>query len=186
MSEEQSMRQHAIRIASCLCAVVWLAGCGDAQSPIQPSVNPYVPLFPAFALSGTVVDTAYRPVAESRVEIIAGPRAGTVELTDQDGHFTMEGLFTNSVTLRASKDGYQPETTIMPPPNLPVTRFVEGGTWHAQLYLAPAGPLPDLAGTYTMTVTADNACMIIPAEARTRHYTAAVLPAGRPGFFRAV
>jgi Carboxypeptidase regulatory-like domain len=178
------MNRLHVCLAVCVCTAAWLAGCGDGKSPVQPSADPYASLFPAFALSGYVVDTAYRPIAGSRVEIVAGPRTGTVEITDEDGKFTMEGIFTNPVTVRASKDGYQPETRIVPPPRVPVTRLVEGGMWQVQLYLAPAGPLPDLAGTYTMTITADNTCTNFPAEARTRHYTATVVPGDRPGSFR--
>ena len=181
------MKRFHCCIALSVCTAALLAGCGDGRSPAEPSVVPTarsVSQFPAFALSGHVVDPAYRPIAGSRVEIATGPRTGTAEITDEDGSFTMDGLFTNPVTVRASKEGYHPETMIVPPPSVPVTRLVEGGRWEVQLYLAPAGPLPDLAGTYTMTITADNACTNFPDEARTRHYTATVFPAGRPGFFR--
>jgi hypothetical protein len=166
-----------------VCTAAWLAGCGDGKSPVQPSADPYASLFPAFALSGRVVDTAYRPIEGSRVEIVAGPRTGAVEVTDQNGRFAMEGLFTNPITVRASKDGYQSETRIIPPERVPVTRLVEGSRWDVQLYLAPAGPLPDLAGTYTMTITADKVCSNFPNEVRTRQYTATVVPTGPPGVF---
>jgi hypothetical protein len=130
-----------------------------------------------------VVDTAYRPVAGSQVEIVAGPRTGTIDITDEDGKFDMEGTFTSPVTVRASKDGYQPETRIIPPPRVPLTGFVEGGRWEAQFYLAPAGPLPDFAGTYSMTMAVDNACTNFPDEARRRQYTATVAAGARSGFF---
>jgi hypothetical protein len=161
-----------------------LAGCGDGKSPTEPS--PSAALFPAFGLSGRVVDPTYRPIAGSRVEIVDGPRAGTVEITDEDGHFTMEGFFTSPVTVRASKDGYQPETRIMPPPRLPPSQLVEGTGWQMQFYLAPLGPSAAIAGEYTLTITGDRVCTSFPAEMRSRTYTARIDPAGRSGFFTAI
>jgi hypothetical protein len=172
-------RPHA-GIAVSLSTLAMLAGCGDGKSPVEPS--PSAALFPAFGLSGRVVDPTYRPVAGSRVEIIDGPRTGTVEITDEDGHFTMEGFFTGPVTVRASKDGYQPETRIMPPPRLPPSELVEGANWQMQFYLAPLGPWADIAGEYTLTITGDRACTSLPAAMRSRTYTAQIDPPSRSGF----
>jgi hypothetical protein len=166
-----------------LCMAALLAGCGDDRSPVQPSANPSASPLPAFTLSGRVVDTAYRPVAGSRVEIVAGPRTGTIDITDEDGKFVMEGLFTNPVTVRASKDGYQPETRIIPPPRIPPPQLVEGGGWEVQFYLAPQGPSADIAGLYTLTMTADRSCTSLPDDLRTRTYTATIAATSRPGFF---
>jgi hypothetical protein len=131
-----------------------------------------------------VVATAYRPVAGSQVEVVAGPRTGTIEITDEDGEFAMEGIFTNSITVRASKDGFQPETRIIPPPNLPPPPPVEGGEWEVQLILAPLGPSADIAGLHTLTMTADRSCSSLPSDLRTRTYTAMIDATSRPGFFR--
>ena len=176
------MKRHQAGAAVVLSAVVSLTGC-DGKSAVQPTSSAGPPLVGLFSLSGRVVDPTYRPVADSRVEVVDGPRAGTVEVTNEAGQFILPGTFTSPITVRASKDGYLSETRVYPPPGHPVERLVEGGKWEAQFYLSPAGPLPDLAGTYSMTITADNACMDFPAEARTRRYTATVIPLGRPGFF---
>jgi hypothetical protein len=53
-----------------------------------------------------------------------------------------------------------------------------------QLYLQPLGPSADMAGVYILTLTADRACTNLPAELRTRTYTATIA-AGGPGFFAA-
>ena len=51
-------------------------------------------------------------------------------------------------------------------------------------YLQPNGPSANLAGAYTLTVTADRACTSLPDEARTRTYTATLVPASLPATFR--
>jgi hypothetical protein len=91
-------------------------------------------------------------------------------------------MFTEPVTLTASRDGHHPETRTFPPPNTPVSRLVEGGSWHVQIYLAPLGPPADIAGVYTVTMSADSACSGLPPDTRSRTYTATVLPAGRSQF----
>ena len=98
-----------------LAAVVLLfaVGCEDGKSPVQPtppvSVSPESAPPIVFSLSGSVQDTASRPVAGARVEIIAGDRSGTFETTDGYGRFRMPGTFTGTVTVAGSKDGYRQE-----------------------------------------------------------------------------
>jgi hypothetical protein len=49
-------------------------------------------------------------------------------------------------------------------------------------HLAPLGPPADIAGVYTLTLTADNACTSLPAQLRNRTYTATIVPNGRSRF----
>ena len=49
--------------------------------------------------------------------------------------------------------------------------------------LAPLAPSANLAGEYTLTVTTNNACTQLPAEARTRTYTASLVSRGRATTF---
>jgi hypothetical protein len=156
-------------------------GCGDGKSPVQPT-PPVAPELSTFSLSGYVVDTAYRPLGGSNVQVVAGPRAGMATTTDEAGRFSMPGTFTGTVTVTASRDGYLPETRAIPPPNVPLPPLSEGGRWEAQFYLAPIGPSADIAGVYTLTFTADSACTNLPAVARTRSYTATIVPDSRSHF----
>jgi hypothetical protein len=91
----------------------------------------------------------------------------------------MPGLFTGTITVRASKDGYVSDTNTFPSHGavLPGGEGVE-----MQLYLQPLGPNADITGVYTLTLTTDSACTNLPSELRTRTYTATIA-AGRPGSF---
>jgi Carboxypeptidase regulatory-like domain len=167
-----------------LVAVLLFVACGDGESPVQPTPSVPAPPTQVFSLSGRVTDTAYRPVGGSRVEVTDGPRAGTVTTTDDAGRFSMPGSFTGMITVRASKDGHLPDARTVPlrPPASPV----EGaGRWEVALYLEPLGPSANVAGVYTLTVTADSACSNLPAQARTRTYTATIVPGGRSSSFLA-
>ena len=157
-------------------------GCSDADSPVRPTppatLPPDSPTL-EYRLSGRVVDTAYRPLADASVEVVNGSRVGTIATTDQAGRFSMPGLFTGATTVRASKEGYVSDTNTFPfrgalPPSVEAVEM--------QLYLQPLGASADMAGVYTLTLTADRACTNLPAELRTRTYTATVAP-GRSSYF---
>jgi hypothetical protein len=69
-------------------------GCGDAKVPVEPSPPSVAPALQEFRLSGAVSDTANRPLAGSKVEVMDGSRTGTVGTTDEAGRFSMPGTFT--------------------------------------------------------------------------------------------
>ena len=52
--------------------------------------------------------------------------------------------------------------------------------------LAPLGPSVDLAGLYTLTLTADRACTNLPEAARARTYTATISSGFRSTSFNAL
>lgn len=171
--------------------VLFSLGCGNGRSPVQPT-----PPLPAptpltlqeFSLSGTVVDTAWRPLGGSRVEVVAGARAGTVTTTNEGGRFWLPGTFTGTIAVRASKEGYIPETTTVPP-QLPAGRPLpplspgEERRWDMPFSLQLDGPSANIAGVYTLTLTAGSGCTNLPEETRTRTYSATIVPGHRAGRF---
>jgi len=160
-------------------AALLLVGCGTSKTPIAPAAE-VQPAAQGFQLSGAVVDPVNRPLASARVEVIDGPRAGTVATTDLDGRFSMTGTFTGDTGLLATKDGYEPESRRVPPPGVRPPGNTEA--WEVYFHLEPLGPVADVAGAYALTLTADRACTL-PAEARTRTYTATVVATGRQSAF---
>jgi hypothetical protein len=142
-----------------------------------------------------VTDTVWRPLADALVEIVNGPLAGTRNVTDNDGRFEFTGMSpTNStVTLRASRDGFQTTSG--------------AATWQAdgdrpivavRLYsLEP--PLALDAGEYGLNLTIDLStargrppqlpwetevpCQGLPVELASRSYDATITerPLGERG-----
>ncbi len=118
-------------------------------------------------MSGRVVDYVYRGLADVRVEVIDGSGAGAVAMTDSSGDYVLPGVFSGTVTFRASKAGYvtQTQTISSFPPISP--RYVLG------FFLDT--PSENLAGNYAVTLTADPAaCADLPPEIRSRTYEATV------------
>jgi hypothetical protein len=165
-----------------LASVVLLfsLGCGDAKPPVQPTPPPVTPPPHEFSLSGWVGDTASRPLGGSSVKVVDGPRAGTVVTTDEAGRFSMPGTFTGTIRVTASKDGYvsATNTVTVPPLGLPFPPAPPPGEvirWGTGFALEPLGPSLNIAGLYTLTLTADGACTDLPTEVRARTYTATVV-----------
>lgn len=177
-------RPHLHMVVGLVVSTLSVLGCGDGESPVGPTPPvqttppPVPPAFQDFRLSGSVSDTASRPLAGSQVEVIDGPRAGTSATTDESGRFSMPGTFTGNITLTASKDGYQRETRPVLPRGAPPPSGNPGGSWSWSMgfLLEPLGPRVNIAGEYVLTFTADSACPDLPAEARTRTYTATIVP----------
>lgn len=174
-----------------LAAVVLLfaAACEDGKSPVQPTPSTPVSPQPApplvFSLSGSVQDTASRPLAGVRVEVIAGDRSGTFETTDSNGRFRMPGTFTGTVTLAGSKDGYHQESQTLPyPQTLRRLPSLENLNLWTNLSLQPDGPPANITGEYTLTITADRSCSTLPDEVRARTYSVTIVPGERPTAFR--
>lgn len=108
-------RKHApVVCISALTSVRWCGlvlipafsiGCGESRLPSQPSAVAAQPPR-EFSLAGQVQDTFSRPVADSRVEIVDGPRAGSFALTGASGRFEMPGTFSDAITVQATKSGF--------------------------------------------------------------------------------
>src|SRR5262245_43990636 len=107
--------RHVYAVVGLVAGTLLVLGCGDRESPVEPTTPvqatppPVAPAVQDFRLSGAVSDTANRPLAGSKVEVMEGPRAGTFATTDESGRFSMAGTFTGNITLSASKDGYERE-----------------------------------------------------------------------------
>ena len=157
-----------------------LAACNGstvAPSPVRPSEPPPVSTPPVFQFSGSVADTAYRPLASATVEILDGAQAGTSVTTDANGNFLLRGTFSTATTLRASKENYLPLTQTWTPAAGP-------GASQVTFYLSPVAPSVAVARDYTLTLIADAACGF-PDMLRTRAYGLQITPSApstnRPG-----
>ena len=145
---------------------VLVVSCDKAQSlPTAPSsVTPSSPpVLTTFNLTGTVQDTVLRPIKDARVEIVDGPLVGQSTATDGTGAFAFVDLTPAAaiVTLRVTKQGYLPATTM--------------GRNNAKAYAALiADALIDLSGEYQITFTAANSCGEIPGPLRRRSYAATI------------
>ena len=165
------MRQMAgILLLICL-------GCGDSNSPVQPTTNQPTPAEPApapqvFLLSGSVSDSASRPLSGASVEVTTGPTAGTRTTTNQAGRFWLPETFSGVVTITAAKDGYLADTRTVPIRPLPLPTPPGGLTLDLSFSLEPDGPSANIAGVYGLTLSPDGACSDLPDDARTRTYTA--------------
>ena len=85
-------------------SILLLAACADNSGQLAPA--PRI----SFVVRGAVNDTAFRPVGQARLEVVDGPQAGAVTTSDESGGYAFTTTFTESFTLRASKDGYVPAT----------------------------------------------------------------------------
>lgn len=168
------------KVSAVVAGVLFFLGCADGESPVEPVPSPPGPTQPPFSLQGDVRDTASRPLTGASVTVVNGARAGTTTLTNDAGRFSMPGTFNETaITVVASKEGHSPETS-----SLPVySRPVEGSIVGLSFRLEPLAPSANLAGEYTLTLTANNACTQLPEEARTRTYTASIISRWRATTF---
>jgi hypothetical protein len=168
----------ALALGACAFAVLFCFGCGGdrvAVPPTQPTPATVAPAQRETTIEGTVTDTAFRPLAGVRVEVVDGPRAGTLATTDNSGRFSMPGPFSaGSITLAASKDGYVRSTQ-----SLTLKEWPAGVTFWLEL----TTPSVNITGEYTLTLTADSTCTPptwespgwgLPDVAQTRAYTATI------------
>jgi hypothetical protein len=105
---------------------------------------------------------------------IVGTSLSTV--TGDDGRYELTGGMGIPTMVLASKEGYVAKTSwfIWQPDPL-------RAQWSFALEAANS---VDISGDYTMTLSADSACPDLPSEARSRTYTASIVPTvpGSPGY----
>ena len=157
-------RQMFFTLLIPLMMAMGLAGCGESGSPgTSPTPLTPTPGGPQVRVGGSVSDTAWRPVAGVRVEVLDGPSAGVTTTTDGRGEFSLIGAFDAGVRFRAAKAGYVEAT---------LTSSIVCATCspYVSFQLALDAPAVDLEGHYTLTFAA--ACTAIPEYARTRSYAA--------------
>jgi protocatechuate 3,4-dioxygenase beta subunit len=169
--------------------LLFSCGCADGQSPVQPT--PTLPptagdeaTSQLFSLTGAVSDTAGRPLSGASIEVTTGQGAGTATIKDERGRFRLPETFAGAITVKASKEGYLPETAMLPP-NRPLPPLGPGEVrhWDWQFRIQPDGPSANLAGVSTLTVTTHSSCTNLPDEARSRTYTATITPGYRSTTF---
>lgn len=108
-----------------------------------------------------------RTLYRARVEVIAGIGQGLAVTATSNG-YSLHGV-AGDIELLVSADGYQEVRT-----RVQVTKHD-----NLSLYLIPTGPRANVAGTYTLSVTAAPECRgVLPPEAAMRTYRAIVAPAG--------
>ena len=151
-----------------------LFGCHRDTPATMSSVIPTSPTLVAAqgltGVSGKVYDTALRPLAGAKVEVLNGQAAGTVATTSADGTFGFTGRFDAESLFQATADGHAAGIAKL-------SEYCESCNPHYWVYFNLALPVPpaNLAGNYTLTVLANDACTMLPPEARTRTYPIAVV-----------
>jgi hypothetical protein len=172
-------RQRASLIAIVVLLIAQgLAACSE-HSRVSPSEIPKVPVdvnsvprdgTQSRTLRGFVGDTIARPLVGAKVEVLDGPQAGTVAATDDSGWFTLIGTLVDTDRLRATKEGHVTATGTI------AYWRRDGPTDYVSIALAiPAAPV-SIAGDYSLTFVADDACTTVPDELRTRTYAATIEP----------
>ena len=153
-----------------------IAGCSDRSSAVLPTApTPVVTPGPIqVTLRGVVWDSALRGLGGARVEVLDGASAGTTVVAERSGAVTLTGAFDSSTRFRASHEGHETLVSTWAGNN--------GASAWLTFTLRPlAPPPPDLAGDYTMTITASASCSSLPAESRSRTYRASLKANARPG-----
>ena len=145
----------------------------DGSSPSAPSPigGPQPPNTPPAVIGlrplfGYVSDTAFRAVADVRLEVTTGPQTGLVAQSDARGQFSFEQPVSSPSTVRAVKDGYEIGTR--------TSVLTSDGRAYVGFSLASLSPPAAVAGSYMLTITADSACDSLPDEVRTRTYPVTV------------
>ncbi len=156
-------------------ALMLIAG-GCDRGPTAPTLPVRAPATPPttpeatfdISLSGQVIDNVGRPLVDATVEVTDGPRGGVFALTDASGGYALPGVFSGSVTLRASKAGY-----------LTVAQMFFGGHPGENIFgfRLQTPTSVNLLGNYTLTISVDPACPAFPFEAQSRTYQATANPA---------
>jgi hypothetical protein len=128
-------------------------------------------------VTGAVVDTAHREVRGAIVEVTAGSSAGITTTTNERGRFSLPEKIAVPFTLRITGDGFLPATKVL-------DREVRGTGVDFWIELTANGPMVNMTGTYTVTLTAADACTNLPFQARARTYTMTIQSLPKPTDFR--
>ena len=160
------------RAAAILIAII-ASACGGSNpvAPRTPS-SPVPPQAATSTLFGYVSDTAFRALSGVRVDVLDGPQAGLSLTSDSSGQFSFSGTFETPTTIRLSKEHYVTRTE--------TTHTWSNGRPYAIVELELSDPPVNLAGNYSLTVTAASSCGNLPAEVQTRTYTATIAAASDP------
>jgi hypothetical protein len=123
-----------------------------------------------FESSSTRVDPTFRVVEGARVEVVSGQHAGLVTTTDGSGRFGFGQDVASPAEVRASKEGYATRTN--------TSILTSDGRAYVGFSLASLNPPAAVAGSYTLTITADRSCTGLADDARTRTYPTTIAASG--------
>ena len=120
-------------------------------------------------MKGTVSDTAYRPLAGARVDVLDGPQAGLTATADARGGFSITGPFDETTRFKATADGHITSTRTLQP----FCARCNPNWWINFALDVPDSPI-NVGGDYALTFTASNTCTVMPDGMRSRAFTATV------------
>jgi hypothetical protein len=157
------------------CGLALIAVCcgdGGIPTPTSPTGAQTAPTAgqPAptqASVRGSVQDPAGRWLVGARVEALDGPSAGTSAIVGGNGIFDFFGSFSPSTRFRASYDGHE---SLIDTPRCSVANCAGGARPWMVFYLRPLEAPIDLAGDYTLTLTAAATCSTLPSDTRSRSY----------------
>ena len=167
-------RRHSNLGPGLIALVLFISACDNTAA----GPTPLLPLPPGSVqpapqirtLRGFVGDTVARPLVGARVEVLDGPEAGRVAATDDTGWFTLVGALADTTRLRAAKEGHVTATGTI------AFWRRDGPADYVSIALALLAPPVSLAGDYSLTFVADDACTTVPEGLRTRTYAATIEP----------
>lgn len=167
-------RRHSNLGLSVVALALFMSACDNTPAgptPVQPPPPGFVEPPPqSRTVRGFVGDTIARPLVGAKVEVLDGHEAGRVAATDDMGWFTLAGALTDSTRLRATKEGHVPATGTI------AFWRRDGPADYVSIALALLATPVSLAGDYSLTFVADDACTTVPEELRTRTYAATIEP----------
>src|SRR5438105_90244 len=99
------------RFTAILFLTLAVTACGNHGSgaPAPTATSPTAPSPPTPSrngVTGTVNDTAFRPLGGARVEVVDGPQGGMSTTVDANGAFSLSGTFDDATRFRASMEGH--------------------------------------------------------------------------------
>jgi hypothetical protein len=151
--------------------------CSDGVAPTPPTAPTPAVTAPTSSqadfVRGWVRDTAIRPLANARVELLTGPQAGAAATSDATGQFIITATVDDTSRLRASQEGHVSAEIAIGPvcvgcpgqPGRSVGLFLH----------VPNAPAA-VVGDYTFTFIADDACTTLPEPLRRRTYDVRIVP----------
>lgn len=132
----------------------------------EATVRMFVLPAETFALRGVIRDSGVL-VENATVRVLTGEGTGLEMLTRDTGSYALYGV-AGPVQIEVRKAGYR---TV-------VQQFdVREHTTH-DFTMEAERPRPDYSGTYTLTISSVEGCLLMPEEARRRVYTATVVQDG--------
>lgn len=167
-------RRHAWLAWNTLAVIALLAvgACDDGPGAPTSPMAPTPPTNPPSSLTVTVIVEEYRGtwqrLAGVTVDALLASLPTSNATTDANGKCELT-LPAGQTTIRATKDGYEPEST---------TVDVAGATRTVYFRLYRTTVRGELAGHYTLTVTVSPSCSNLPEPAREQAYDAHVVTDG--------